>query len=283
MRYLGALSERARGDIVLLGAPFDGTESFRAGARFGPNAIREASTSLETYSPFLDVSLDDLDYIDCGDLELPPGSAVKTLEIVTAKVRDIYQRAMKSLLIGGEHTVSLGAVQAAFEKYPDLKVLQLDAHLDLRDEYLGDRLSHATVMRRISEIVGVEGIIRFGVRAGTREEMEGSGLELPLGLEGGQRDIERIMRQLPDDRPLYVTVDLDVFDPSFLPGVGNPEPLGITYREFIQIVRILSRLNVIGADVVELAPQYDQTGVSSVVAASVVRELLLTMAPREKE
>ncbi len=283
MRYLEALSERAHGNIALFGAPFDGTESYRAGTRFGPNAIREASISLETYSPFLDLSLDDLDYIDYGDLELPFGAVEKAVEIVSEKVSDIYNNSMKSLLLGGEHTITLGAIKAVHKIYPELFVLQLDAHLDMRDNYMGEPISHATVMKRITEIVGADKIIRFGVRSGTKEEMEISGLKLPLGLEGGQRDIEKIFHLLPNDKPIYVTVDLDVFDPSLLPGVGNPEPLGITYREFVQIVRILSRHEVVGADVVELAPQFDASGVSSVVAASVVRELLLTMAPNKRK
>jgi len=277
MRFLGALSEHGKGGAALIGAPFDGTASYRAGARFGPAAIREASSSLETYSPFLDASLDDYDYIDLGDLELPPGSAGRTIDFVADSIRDILKRGMKPLLIGGEHTVSLGAAKALLEVHPNLTFLQLDAHTDLRDEYLEERFSHATVIRRLMDTIPADRIIRFGIRSGTREELVGSGLELPLGLEGGQRDVERVMRQLPAKGPIYVTIDLDVFDPSLVPGVGNPEPFGITYREFIQIARILSRLNVVGADVVELAPHYDSSGVSSVVAASVVRELFLVL------
>jgi len=277
MRFLGALMEGVRSEVVLLGVPFDGTASFRAGARFGPGAIRAASHSLETFSPFIDRDLEGMQYSDWGDLEVPPGSAARTVEIVHTKVLEIQKSGAKPFTLGGEHTITLGAVQAAFEKYPNLSVLQLDAHTDLREEYLGDRLSHATVMRRIMDFIPSERIYHFGVRAGTREEIIGSGLELPLGLEGGQRDIEKTIGRIPIDTPLYVTIDLDVFDPSLLPGVGNPEPLGITYREFIQIARLLSLRNLVGCDVVELAPHYDQTGVSAVVAASVVRETLICL------
>ena len=269
--------EGVRSEVVLLGVPFDGTASFRAGARFGPGAIRAASHSLETFSPFIDRDLEGMQYSDWGDLEVPPGSAARTVEIVHTKVLEIQKSGAKPFTLGGEHTITLGAVQAAFEKYPNLSVLQLDAHTDLREEYLGDRLSHATVMRRIMDFIPSERIYHFGVRAGTREEIIGSGLELPLGLEGGQRDIEKTIGRIPIDTPLYVTIDLDVFDPSLLPGVGNPEPLGITYREFIQIARLLSLRNLVGCDVVELAPHYDQTGVSAVVAASVVRETLICL------
>jgi len=277
MRFLGALMEGLRCEAVLFGVPFDGTASFRAGARFGPGAIRAASHSLETFSPFIDRDLEGMQYADWGDIEVPPGSAARTVELVHSKVAEIYKAGAKPLMLGGEHTVTLGAVQAAFERYPKLSILHLDAHTDLRDEYLGEKMSHATVMRRIIEVLPPERVYRYGLRAGTREEIIGSGLELPLGLEGGQRDIEKALGKLPMDAPLYVTIDLDVFDPSLMPGVGNPEPLGITYREFIQIARLLSRRRLIGADVVELAPHYDQTGVSAVVAASVVREMLICL------
>jgi agmatinase len=277
MKYLGALPDTARGEAAIFGVPFDGTASFRAGARFGPGAIREGSQSLETYSPFLDRDLDSLDYIDLGDIEVPPGSAKRTVEMVKDKTREIYKRDMKPMVFGGEHTISLGSLCAALEKYPDLILLQLDAHTDLREEYLGESLSHATVIRRAMDHLPKERIVRFGVRAGTREELVDSGLALPLGFEGGQRDIERVIHKLPENTPIYVTVDLDVFDPSLMPGVGNPEPLGLTYREFIQMVRVLVRRNVIGCDVVELAPHYDASGVSAVVAASVVRELMICM------
>lgn len=278
MRFLGSVAESDNLIAAIIGAPFDGTASYRSGARFGPRAIREASESLETYSPFLDYSLEDFAFTDLGDLELPPGSAQKVVDLVSDAVRGVLDRGLKPLILGGEHTISLGAVKAMKEKYPDLYVLQLDAHTDLRNEYLGEKLSHATVMRRIAEIVGPENVRRFGLRAGTKEEMEESGIILPLGLEGGQRDVELLMHTLPSTRPIYVSLDLDVFDPSLIPGVGNPEPLGITYREFIQVSRILSRHRIVGADVVELAPHYDPSGVSAVIAASVVRELLLVIA-----
>ncbi|MFN3821842.1 MAG: agmatinase [bacterium] len=278
MRFSGAVADSDDLIATIIGAPFDGTATYRAGTRFGPRAIREASESLESYSPFLDYSLEDFAFTDRGDLELPPGSASRAIQIIADAVREALDHNLKTMILGGEHTITLGAVEAMKEHYPDLYVLQLDAHTDLRSEYLGEKLSHATIMRRVIELVGEENIVRFGVRAGTKEEMEESGIALPLGLEGGQRDMELLMQNLSPDRPLYVTIDLDVFDPSLIPGIGNPEPMGITYREFIQVARLLSRLKVVGADVVELAPPYDPSGVSAVIAASVVRELLLVMA-----
>lgn len=278
MRYMGASTEGARGNVILFGVPFDGTASYRAGTRFGPGAIRAASHSLETFSPFIDRDLDLIDYADLGDIEVPPGSASRTVDIVMEKVRDIYGMGAEPLMLGGEHTISLGAIRAAHEFYPNLAVLQLDAHTDLRDEYLGEKISHATVIKRVMDFIPSQRIHRFGVRAGTREEMVGAGLEIPLGIEGGMRDVEKAITHIGEDVPLYVTIDLDVFDPSLVPGIGNPEPLGITYREFIQIARMLALKNVVGVDVVELAPHFDQTGVSAVVAASVVREMLLCLA-----
>jgi len=185
---------------------------------------------------------------------------------------------MRPILLGGEHTITAGAVKSLIRFYPDLVVLQLDAHTDFRDEYLGEKVCHATVMRRVSEILGPDRLVRLGIRSGTREELAGTGLELPLGFQGGMRDIEAAAKAIPDGAPLYVTVDLDVFDPSLVPGVGNPEPEGLTYREFIQLARALIWKKIVGFDVVELAPHYDPTGVSAVVAASAVREMLLCMS-----
>lgn len=278
MRYMGALAEGTKGDIIIFGVPFDGTASFRAGTRFGPGAIRAASHSLETFSPFIDRDLEAIQYTDWGDIEVPPGSAIRTVDLVTEKVREIYSLGAEPFMLGGEHTISLGAIRAAHEFYPNLAVLQLDAHTDLRDDYLGEKISHATVIKRVMEFIPPERIYRYGVRAGTREEIIDAGLTIPLGIEGGMRDIEKAISKIGQDVPLYVTIDLDVFDPSLVPGIGNPEPLGITYREFIQIARLLALRNVVGVDVVELAPHFDQTGVSAVVAASVVREMLLCLS-----
>jgi len=275
--FLGSLPPGSRGEVALLGVPFDGTSSFRPGARFGPGAIREGSHSLETYGPFLDRDLRGLDYVDLGDTEVAPGAAERMVDQVTERVGEVLSEGMKPVVLGGEHTVTLGVLRALADHYPDLALLQLDAHADFRDEYLGERLCHATVMRRVLDYLPTERLFRLGVRSGTREELVGSGLELPLGFEGGMRDVEGLVRSLPSDAPLYVTLDLDVFDPSLVPGVGNPEPYGLTYREFIQLVRGLSWHNLVGFDVMELAPQYDPTGVSSVVAASAVREWLLYM------
>lgn len=276
--FLAAASNGAIGDIALFGVPFDGTASYRAGARFGPGAIREGSQSIESYSPFLDGDLQMLDFVDWGDLEVAPGSADKMVAQVDSRVNKALSEQMNPAVLGGEHTVTIGALKAMFKKYPDLLVLQLDAHADYMDEYMGEQLSHATVMRRVADFIPLDRIYRFGIRSGTHDELIGSGLDLPLGFEGGMRDIEKLFTTIPSETPLYLTVDLDVFDPSLMPAVGNPEPNGVTYREFLQLTRGLVFKNLVGFDVVELAPQYDSAGVSSIVAASVVRELLICMS-----
>jgi len=275
--YLGASPQGLRGEAVLFGVPFDGTASFRPGARFAPNAIREASQSIETYSPFLDRDLEGRDYLDWGDLELAPGSAGRMIEAVAGKVAEIIAGNKKPVILGGEHTVTLGALKVLAAKHPDLVVLHVDAHADFREDYLGEKLSHATVMRRAAEFISPDRIHRFGVRAGTREELVGSGVSLPIGFVGGLRDVESVLKAIPEKAPLYLTLDLDVFDPSLMPGVGNPEPDGLSYREFLALVRTLIWRDIVGFDVVELAPQYDPSGVSAIVAASTVRELMLCM------
>lgn len=273
--YLGSSESGSTGQAAIIGVPYDGISSHRAGSNLGPGALRNGSRSLETYSPFLHRDLNDIEFIDCGDLDVPSGDAVKTVAITADQVRKTLSDSMQPVLLGGEHTVTLGAVQALVEIYPDLHLLQLDAHTGLRNVQLGEQLGHSSVMRRIMEIIPSKRIHRLGIRSGTREELELANLE--LSLENCGRDIEGVLMSIPSDAPLYISLDLDVFDPSLVPGVGNPEPLGMTYREFINLVRELCRYNVVGFDVVELSPKYDPSDVSAIVAASTVRELLLCM------
>ncbi len=276
---MGAAPHGERGEAALIGVPFDGTASFRPGARFGPGAIREGSHSLETYSPFLDRDLANRDFIDAGDLEVAPGRPEKMIDLVSQRVKSILAQDMKPIVMGGEHTITIGVVSALVEKFDRFSVLQIDAHTDYRDEYLGEKYSHATVMRRIGEMIPPERIYRIGIRSGSREELIDAGIDLPIGAEARGKDVERVINSIPEDAELYITLDLDVFDPSLVPGVGNPEPNGLTWREFIQLMRVISYRNVLGCDVTELAPQYDTTGVSAIVAASVVRELMLCIMP----
>ena len=265
-------------DIRIIGVPFDGTVSFRPGARFGPAAIREASDGVETYSPYLDAELESLHYADSGDLELPMGNVETVLSIIREAVDDCLNDGAIPFLLGGEHLVSLPAIEAVFEKYPDLVVVQLDAHADQRDDYLGVELSHACVMRRVSEFLGDENVRQLGIRSGTKYEydlMKGFGTLTTFKEE----DLDELVEWIAD-RPVYLTVDLDVFDPSCFPGTGTPEPGGIDWWTFQRFIKCMHGVDIVGLDAVELAPQLDTSGCSSVLAAKCVREMLLVTTNR---
>ena len=276
-RFLNALPDGDRGEAAIVGVPFDGTASYRPGARFGPSAIRAASHSLETYSSFINKDLEGRDVVDSGDLELSPGDVEGMLDRVESKTNDIIERDMRPIILGGEHTATLGVVRALSKVYPDLMVIHLDSHADFKDEYLGSKINHATVMKRVADTISNDRIIKIGVRSGTKEELRDAGLEVPIPLDSIRQDWNDIINNIPEGNPIYVSLDLDVFDPSLVPGVGNPEPYGLTWREFIQITRVLTYKNFVGFDVMELTPKYDSTGVSAVVAASVVRDLTLSL------
>ena len=268
MSFLGARPPGAAppGGLALYGVPYDATASFRRGSRFGPDAIRWASESIETYSPVLDRDLADVPFVDGGNL------AVDGLEpdaMVSAVQRQLPP--CVPFVLGGEHTVTLGVVQALTPRHPDLAVIQWDAHTDLRDEYEGRRIAHATVMRRLLDS-GVP-LAQRGIRAGTREEFDlararslccGSGVEVPAEVLGRLAG-----------RPLYLTVDIDVLDPGEAPGTGNPEPMGVSYRELLASLRSLAAQRIVGMDVVEVAPPCDPGGRTAVLAASLARDMIL--------
>jgi len=260
--------------IRIIGAPFDGTVSFRPGARFGPAAIRDASDGVETYSPLQDRDLESVSYADAGDLELPMGSVVSSLAIIREAVDDALADGAIPFLLGGEHLVSLPAIEAVYDKYPDMVVVQLDAHADQRQDYLGVKLSHACVIRRVAEFLGQEHIRQIGIRSGTREEYK---LMRDYGTLTTFREEDLSeLRAWIGDRPLYLTVDLDVFDPASFPGTGTPEPGGIDWWTFQRFLAAIKGCDIVGLDAVELAPQLDSSGCSSVLAAKCVREMLLT-------
>lgn len=262
--------------IRIIGAPFDGTVSFRPGARFGPAAIREASGGVEVYSPVLDASLEDVSYADAGDLDLPPGNVEVVMSTIHEAVQDALNDDAVPFLLGGEHLVSLPAIRAVGEKYPDMVVIQLDAHADQREDYMGVRLSHACVMRRVGEFLGQERIRQIGIRSGTREEY---GLMQHHNTLTTFREADLVaLKTWIAGRPVYLTVDLDVFDPACFPGTGTPEPGGIDWWTFQRFLQVLQGCRIVGLDAVELAPQLDASGCSSVLAAKAVREMLLVAA-----
>ena len=275
--FIGCESDYSNSEIVLFGIPFDGTTSFRPGTRFAMQAIRPDSYGLETYSPYLKKDLENSAIYDGGDLEMPIGNTQKSMDTILEYTRSLVQDNKKFLMVGGEHLVSFPTIQAAYEKYPDLHVIHIDAHTDLRDEFLGEKLSHAAVIRRCHDFLGDGRIFQFGIRSGTEQEFEWAKehtyLE-PFYLNTLKDIVEKLR-----DVPVYITIDLDVLDPSILPGTGTPEPGGITYRELLEAIGHFQKLNnIVAADVVELSPQYDPSGASTAVACKTIREMLLTLA-----
>ena len=262
--------------IVLYGAPYDSTTSFRPGARFGPHAIRSESFGLESYSPYQDRDLADDAVLDIGDLELRFGGPESALADIEACAASVLADGKLPFLLGGEHLVTLGAFRAVYEKHPDVHIIHLDAHADLRDDYLGEPLSHACVLRRCWELVGDGRIFQFGIRSGDREEWRWGREHVqmhPFDIEG----LAQVLDSL-SGKPVYFTLDLDVLDPSVFPGTGTPEPGGISFDALRQAVtRICQRANIVGCDVNELSPHYDASGASTAVACKIVREMLLAL------
>ena len=263
--------------VVLLGCPFDETASFRRGARFGPDAIREASDCLETYSPHLDKDLGAATLCDLGDVDFATDDTQVVLDSIRAEASRIFRAEKRPIFLGGEHLVSLPAMEAALGVYPGLAVFQWDAHADLREDYLGERLSHACVMRRVLELTGVGPLHQFGVRSGTREEFEwmrANDTLRPLSPEAVAAALKEA-----GDHPVYLTVDVDVVNPGEMPGTGSPEPGGPGLDVLIDCISVLnaSGARIVGADVMEFAPEWDPSGASAVAAAKLVRELALVM------
>ena len=276
--FIGCDAKYEEAQIVMFGAPFDSTTSYRPGARFGSAAIRHESYGLETYSPYLDRALEDIKVFDSGDLELPMGSTEMALDDISKHTAKIIEDGKLPLMIGGEHLVTLGAFREIHKRYPDVQIIHFDAHTDLRDEYLGVHLSHACVMRRCHDLIGDDRIHQFGIRSGDREEWifarQGHTLMHPFVLS----DIEYVTDGIGKDTPVYFTIDLDVLDASVLPGTGTPEAGGVSFNELRDaIVTVCKNLNVVGCDVVELAPTLDASGASTATACKVVRELLLSL------
>jgi len=271
--YLGATREFSAGCVALFGVGFDSTTSFRPGTRLGPDAIRMVSDGLETYSPEQDRDTEDVTFCDLGNLEHPYGNPNPVVEAVHAATAEIVAKGGHPLMIGGEHSLTPPAVRALWEKYPDLVLVQWDAHADLRQDYLGEPNSHACAMRRCLDFLDKDSLVQVGIRSGTREEFQEMRGEERLVAPTAKSFAERMDRF--KGRPVYLTVDLDVFDPAYLPGTGTPEPGGIDWPTFAAMLKVLDDFKLVAADVMELSPALDPTGVSSVLGCKVVRELIL--------
>lgn len=273
--FLGCDKEYEDADIVIFGAPFDSTTSYRPGTRFASREMRSQSFGLETYSPYQDQDLCDINVFDGGDLELcfgDPATALEQIEDFTAEIMSDWKI---PVMIGGEHLVTLGTVRAVHKKHPNLHIIHFDAHADLRDDYLGASFSHASVIRRCHDFLGDGRIFQFGIRSGDKSEFifakDHTNMQ-KFNFDG----ISKIVSKLKDT-PVYLTIDLDVLDPSVFPGTGTPEAGGVSFLELLGAIKEVSTLNIVGCDIVELSPVYDQSGVSTATACKVLRELLLSL------
>ena len=271
--FIGCDNEYDESNIVVFGAPFDSTTSFRPGTRFASAVMRNESFGIETFSPYQDKDLEDLSVFDGGDLELSFGDSNSALNDIETYVGKVLSDSKVPFMIGGEHSVTLGAVRAVAKKYPDLHIVQFDAHTDLREDYLGQVYSHASVIRRCWDIVGDNKIFQFGIKKKKKIEFEWAKEHVHttrFNFDGLDEIIEKLK-----GKPVYFTLDLDVLDPSEFPGTGTPESGGVTFVELHNAIRKLSVLNIVGLDMNELSPIYDQSGQSTALACKLLREILL--------
>lgn len=283
-KFMSMDSSYEKSDLVVFGVGFDGTTSNRPGTRFASGAMRKEFDGLETYSPVLNLDMEDFNICDMGDLELSIGNTEKVLDEIYENVNILINDNKIPFMIGGEHLVTLPAFKAVYEKYNDIYVLHFDAHTDLREEYNNCKNSHATVIKRIWDIVGDEKIFQFGIRSGTKNEFDFSLNENHTYMEVGNITTFKAIVESLAGKNIYLTIDLDVLDPSIFPGTGTPEPGGITYKELENTFKILKQynINIVGCDIVELSPDYDNTKVSTITACKILRELSLVICNNKK-
>jgi agmatinase len=275
-RFIACDREAADGRILVYGIPFEGRVNLRKGADGGPRDVRLASDSIETYSPALARDLEDLPLADLGDCEVPDGAPPREqLDVAREQIAAWWRPGLIPFMLGGDHTATVPAIEVLAPAFPDLRILQLDAHPDTREEFLGERYNYASAMARVMDVVPAERVYQVGMRTGSREEFERRHPHFFPAIAGDPLDVVR--RILPElmGHPLYVTIDVDVLDPSEAPGTGSPEPCGITTRELVAIVHVLSACRVIGGDLVEVAHAWDPTGRTGITASWVIREALL--------
>ncbi|QVK18122.1 agmatinase [Mycoplasmatota bacterium] len=275
LTFLFCNAEYNDAKTVLFGAPFDGTTSFRPGTRFAPMVIRNESYGLEIYSPYQDKEITDFNIFDSGDLVPDIGNVKAMIDKISDFTNQVLDDGKLPVMIGGEHSLSIGTIKAVAQKYPDLHILHFDAHTDLRDTYYDHKLSHANVLYRAWEMLGDNRIYQFGIRSGAKDEFEWAKkhvIQTKYNTQGLDETIAKLK-----GKPVYITIDYDVMDPSVFPGTGTPEPGGISFHELLTAILKFRELNVVGADVMELSPHYDQTGASTAVACKVLRELLISI------
>lgn len=264
---------------AIMGIPFDSTTSYKSGARYGPKAVREASYNFETYNLHFNKSLT-VDSYDIGDIYITNGNYEKTNDMIVDTVQSVLSMGLKPIAIGGEHTISYGVVQAIHDfdedYFHNLTIIHLDAHFDMRDTYLDEKYSHATVLRRIHELNPKE-VIQLGIRSAEFEEFEYVKEHDNITYFTNydiKNNLEKVLNYLKKiDSPIYITVDIDVLDPSYAPSVGTPSPCGITPFDLEEIMGILSIKDTVGLDVVEVSA--DKIGdLTSINAAQVIYDYL---------
>ncbi|HHW56647.1 MAG TPA: agmatinase [Clostridia bacterium] len=275
-KFLGSTDDYEKAEVVIVGLPMDYTVSFKAGSRFGPSAIRQASYGLEYYSVYLDRRLENKYFYDKGDLVLPYGNVEKSLDLISNVTQDILKSGKKGLFLGGEHLVTYGILREYLRKYGnDLVILHFDAHTDLREEFFGEVYSHATVMRKVWNLSKGIKMYHFGIRSGEKEEFEFAKNNTYMFLYEVVEPLKEVINDIKD-YPIYISWDIDVVDPAFAPGTGTPEPGGITAKEALKAIHLLKDLNVVGMDLVEVSPSHDVGGITSILAAKLIRESILS-------
>lgn len=273
--FMGSSKNYKDSSIVLLGVPMDFTCSFRPGTRFGPQKIREVSIGIEEYSIYMDKSLEDASFYDSGDLDLPIGSVEKSLKIIEKAAEEILNDNKFPLFIGGEHLISVPVIKKVYEKYGDeLILLHFDAHADLREDYLGCSNSHASAIRRVIDFMPSRNIYQFGIRSGTKEEFQFAKENTNMFTLEVYKPLNSVIDNFKN-KPVYITLDIDVLDPAYANGTGTPEPGGISSNELIKSMNLLKDLNIVGFDIVEVSPHYDLSDRTAIMAAKIIRDIIL--------
>ena len=278
--FMGAKRTPEECKVGIFGVPYDGTTSFRPGTRFGPSAIREVSNNLETFCPQLNLDLERIQFADFGALEISYGAPEPVVKAVNQATKELLALGIKPLILGGEHSISSGAVHAISENKPDLILVQLDAHADLRNEWLGSKHSHACAMRRCLEVLPSKQIFQLAIRSGTYQEFQELRKQNWLVSHHRGRPATELAKALAPHlgKPIYITVDVDWFDPSVMPGTGTPEPGGFLWDDFAAVIDVLKMHQLVAADIVELSPLLDPSGISSILAAKITRSLLMLLS-----
>jgi agmatinase len=275
-RFIACRAPYPDARIVLFGIPFEGSVNLRTGADDGPRDLRLASDSIETYSPVLERDLEDLGMADLGDCELGAGSPRERLARAREEVSGFWRPGLRTVMLGGDHTATLPVIEVLAPAISELRILQLDAHPDLREEFLGERYNYASAMARVMEVVAPDRVYQVGMRTGAREEYRRNAPHLYPAHE--VHPVEAVRTLVPElgQHPLYVTMDVDVLDPAEAPGTGAPEPCGLRTSELIEIVRLLEGCTIVGTDLVEVAHALDSSGRTSITASWILREAILT-------